>query len=513
MPDVELAVPAGSAGGTGRRRWWGLAAVVALLAYALAFQGSRGLWEPDEGRYANIAAQMLRSGDFAVPAFNDDVPHFAKPPLTYWAIAAGIAALGWNEWGVRLANALAFVATVLVVHRLGVRAVPHRPWAAALVFATFLLPYSAVNAVTTDTLLTLWLACAGLAFAAWWERRDGPRPLPPLVAMWLALALAVLTKGPAGLLPLPAFAAFAALAGGHRALLRLLHPAGLLAFAVVGLGWYAAVAATHPGLLAYFVRDELAHRVLSGAYRRNPGWYRALETYAPTLVIGALPWALWWVPAVRRAGRGLLDRAAWRSRLARRPLLVLAVLWVAVPLAVFVAASSRLPLYLLPLFVPLALLSAAALPERPRPAVALPLLAAWIAVLVGLRAYAAGYPSPKDGRPLAAAIAAGVTPRPARVVFVDTRPVWGLSLYLRCEVERLHTRTAVGPTVTGASAETLRTRLARREPRTVLAVGLPDVAAVVAELGRHDLPFSELGVFGDLVLLAPLGDVRSVLAK
>jgi 4-amino-4-deoxy-L-arabinose transferase-like glycosyltransferase len=489
------------------------AVVAAVLAYAIAFQGSRGLWEPDEGRYANIAAQMLRSGDFAVPAFNDDVPHFAKPPLTYWALAAGIAALGWNEWGVRLANALAFAATVLVVHHLGARAVPHRPGLAALVFATFLLPYTAANAVTTDTLLTLWLACAGLAFAAWWERRDGPRPLPPLVAMWLALALAVLTKGPAGLLPLAAFAAFAALAGGRRALVRLLHPAGVVAFAVVGLGWYAAVAATHPGLLAYFVRDELAVRILSGAYRRNPGWYRALETYAPTLVVGALPWALWWVPALRRAGRSLFDRAAWRSRLARRPLLVLAVLWVVVPLAVFAGASSRLPLYLLPLFVPLALLSAAALPEPLRPAVALPLLAVWIAALVGLRAYAADYPSPKDGRPLAAAIAAGVRPRPARVIFVDTRPVWGLSLYLRCEVERIQTRAAVGPTVSGASAQTLRTRLARREAGTVLATSLRDAAAVAAELDRQALRYTDLGTFGDLVLLAPFGDLRPARAR
>jgi 4-amino-4-deoxy-L-arabinose transferase-like glycosyltransferase len=68
--------------------------VMALLSYGMMFQGSRGLWERDEGRYTNIALRMLQTGVFIVPAFNDDVPHFAKPPLTYWAIAGGITLLG-----------------------------------------------------------------------------------------------------------------------------------------------------------------------------------------------------------------------------------------------------------------------------------------------------------------------------------------------------------------------------------------------------------------------------------
>ena len=78
---------------------------VVLLSYVMMFQGSRGLWERDEGRYTNIALRMLQTKDFIRPAFNDDVAHFAKPPLTYWAIAGGIALLGRNEWGARLPNA------------------------------------------------------------------------------------------------------------------------------------------------------------------------------------------------------------------------------------------------------------------------------------------------------------------------------------------------------------------------------------------------------------------------
>ena len=509
MAEPSVCAPVGAAGER-LRWWWRVLTVAALLAFAFAFQGSRGLWEPDEGRYTNIAIQMLRSGDFVVPAFNEDVPHFAKPPLTYWAIAAGLVVAGRNEWGARLANALAFVATVFVVSRLGRRFVPRRPWLPALVYATFLLPYSATNVVTTDTLLTLWEGCAGLGFVAWWERRDGPRWRPPLYLMWLSFALAFLTKGPAGLLPLAAFAAFAALAGGWHAVARLFCIGGVTIFAVVGLGWYAFVAATNPGLMEYFVRDEVASRIVSGAYRRNTGWNRAFETYAPTLALGALPWAVWWVPALYRAGRALLVRAWWRVRMEREPWLVLAALWIALPLVVFTTSASRLPLYLLPLFVPLALATATALPERANARVAVPLLALWVVALVGIRVVAAGYDSPVDGRRAAAALTAALAPAPAEIVFVDVKPVWGLSLYLGCEVERLSTRTAPGVTVEGVSPETLRTELARHEPGTLLVIRQLDEAAAAEALARLGRPYLPLGLLGDAVMVTPYGDLHQV---
>ena len=230
-----------------------------------AFQGVRGLWEPDEGRYTNIAIQMLRSGDFVVPAFNDDVPHFAKPPLTYWAVAAGLIVAGRHEW-----VAASPRRARLCRHRL--RGFP--PWqtlrAAAAVAARArlrdlppaLLRHQrrhhrhAADAVGNVRRARL----RGMGR----ERRDGPRWRPPLFLMWLSFALAFLTKGPAGLLPLVAFAAFAALAGGWHAVARLFCIGGVTVFAVVGLGWYAFVAATNPGLINYFVRDEFARRIASG---------------------------------------------------------------------------------------------------------------------------------------------------------------------------------------------------------------------------------------------------------
>lgn len=82
-------------GGYGKA-WLTLVALTFFLAFA--FQGSRGLWEPDEGRYVRCAYEMQKTGDWVTPQINFK-PHFTKPPVTYWLIASGLSLFGKNEWG------------------------------------------------------------------------------------------------------------------------------------------------------------------------------------------------------------------------------------------------------------------------------------------------------------------------------------------------------------------------------------------------------------------------------
>ena len=110
---------------------------ILLLAslMALAFQGSRGLMEPDEGRYSNVALQILQHDDWISLYRSRDSLHFTKPPLTYWLMAASVSVFGHNEFALRLPNALAFVLTVFLAFQLGRVLVPKRPWLPALFYA------------------------------------------------------------------------------------------------------------------------------------------------------------------------------------------------------------------------------------------------------------------------------------------------------------------------------------------------------------------------------------------
>src|SRR5512139_1871318 len=106
-----------------RRQW--IIVIALLIILAFAFQGSRGLWEPDEGRYVRCAYEMLNSGDWLTPRLNG-VPHFTKPPLAYWLIASGLSAFGMNELGARFFNAIAFVLTALMAGFLATRMWDHK---------------------------------------------------------------------------------------------------------------------------------------------------------------------------------------------------------------------------------------------------------------------------------------------------------------------------------------------------------------------------------------------------
>ena len=100
-----------------------LVALLCLMAFA--FQGTRGIWEPDEGRYSSAGINMHESGDWLIPTIDGEHPHLTKPPMTYWALAASFALLGHNEWAARLPSAIAYIGTGLFVFGLGRRLCPH----------------------------------------------------------------------------------------------------------------------------------------------------------------------------------------------------------------------------------------------------------------------------------------------------------------------------------------------------------------------------------------------------
>src|SRR5207344_999778 len=86
-----------------------LFAIIAILWFVNL--DSRRLVHPDEGRYAEIAREMVASGDWVTPRLNG-LKYFEKPPLQYWITALAYRAFGVHEWTARLWPALAGLVTV-----------------------------------------------------------------------------------------------------------------------------------------------------------------------------------------------------------------------------------------------------------------------------------------------------------------------------------------------------------------------------------------------------------------
>jgi len=378
-----------------------VAAVIGLTTLlALAGQGNRGLAEPDEGRYVDAAIRMVESGDWTVPRLQE-LAYLDKPPLVYWSVAASIEAFGRNELAARMPLAAAHVLTSGAVLWLG-----YLLWglsgalASGLAYAISLGPFLASNVLTPDALLAPFVAWM---IALVWSADRGGR-----TAHWalagVAAGLGLMTKGAALLVFVGAAAV--ALTIVHRGLgwLRRLGPWLAIATAVgIAAPWHLRVWSSVPGAFDYMLSNQVVGRLTHTQYDRNPEWTKILTVYPPVILAGFLPWTLLLLGRVRQ----LASRV--RTLSFSDPTVVLLASWLVVPFAVFSIARSRLPLYVLPLFTPLALVAGAvvrqAVPEwsRGRRRALGALAVAWVATLLGLKLFVdldAWHPD-RDGRSLA----------------------------------------------------------------------------------------------------------------
>jgi 4-amino-4-deoxy-L-arabinose transferase-like glycosyltransferase len=97
---------------------FGVAAVSCTVLW-FALLAGRPLFDPDEGRYAEIPREMLSGGDWVIPHLNALV-YLEKPPLQYWLTALAFRGFGQNEFAARLCTGLAgflSLATVFFICR------------------------------------------------------------------------------------------------------------------------------------------------------------------------------------------------------------------------------------------------------------------------------------------------------------------------------------------------------------------------------------------------------------
>ncbi len=126
---------------------------------------------------------------------------------------------------------------------------------------------------------------------------------------------------------------------------------GVLIFAAVAFPWYILVMQKYSGLLSYFIKNEIIGRIVHGVHSRNPGLFGSLKVYPHTLLLGSLPWAYFWFTIAWKTRPQVFTAAWWHLLRARNNALFL-TLWFGISLFLLSAANSRLPLYVLPLFVP-----------------------------------------------------------------------------------------------------------------------------------------------------------------
>ena len=330
---------------------WAVPLLLAMVALAYLLPlGSHGLWIPDETRYAQIGQSMLLSGNWVSPHFMD-VRYFEKPAAGYWMIAIGQALFGQNLFGVRFASALSTGLSVLLCYLIARRMWndTRKSFACALLYMSFTVIAGQAGYANLDPQFTFWV---NLSLVALWFALDSAGRGQRLVA-WVVLGLACgmgfMTKGFLAWL-LPVLIALPWMIWQKRwGQLLAYGPVAVVVAIAVSLPWVLAVHAQEPDYWRFFFWHEHIRRFAGEDAQHNaPWWY-----YLPLLVVFSLPWVALLPPALKQA---------WQTR--GQANIAFLMLWLWMPLIFFSLSKGKLPSYILPCLLPLALLLGHALADR-----------------------------------------------------------------------------------------------------------------------------------------------------
>jgi 4-amino-4-deoxy-L-arabinose transferase-like glycosyltransferase len=294
--------------------------------------GGSTIWDANEAFYVETPRQMVLTGDYVSPSFNGE-PRFNKPVLSYWVVAGFYKVLGTSVTAERVAiafGALMLIGATFVIGRtLGG---PNAGVIAALVIASAPTVMLWSRRIFIDVWLASFLAVALMCYVLVEAYPDRRRL--SLVGMYVAIGLAMLTKGPVALaLPGLALLIHLTMTRTLRDLRVMLIPAGLVIIAVIVAPWYIADYHQHGWkyIHDFFIGENLdRYKETVGLQNRGPLFY------IPVLLSNLTPWSMF------------LPAAAWLAWRERRPDLRLMIIWIAVFAGVFSLSKTKQDLYIFP---------------------------------------------------------------------------------------------------------------------------------------------------------------------
>jgi len=347
-----------------RKERWQFTLIWLVLGVAPLFM--RPLWQPDEGRYAEIPREMLASGNWLTPHLNG-VLYFEKPPFQYWLSAISMKLFGESAFAARLPLALAAFLTMYAAWRLARRLGSDRPVWASFAAISCLLLYACGQILTLDALFSsLCVFSLAAVIEAVSLRHNEPSSKSAVgwtLAFFVSAGCALLTKGPVVIVLVGGALLFSLYFAWSDAKLRsavlstLFSPIGWLVFAAVSVPWFVMVNSANPGHAHFFFYTEHFERFTTHKHSRQGSDNPILDKlyFVPVILVGLLPWLSACFVGAKRAIVFIGKSKGPRTPGTPLNKWVIAVLLMAFawPILFFSASGSKLIPYVMPCIVPL----------------------------------------------------------------------------------------------------------------------------------------------------------------
>lgn len=333
----------------------------ALLFFV--FLGDRPLFTPDEGRYAEIAREMVVNHDYITPYLNG-IKYFEKPVLFYWLSAAAFKIAGTSVFSIRSVNALLGVLGCLLTYVTARKLFDRRTGLlSALILGTSPLYFVMSHMVSLDLTVTFFITTSLYACLLALQQPMGLTRRCLFYTAALLAALAVLTKGLIGIVfPVVIVGSSLIIMREWWQLKKCYLLGCFFIFLLVAAPWHILLTIHHPEFFHfYFIEQQFLRYTDPSIGHYQPNWF-----FIPCLILGFFPWSFF-TPFI------------FKNILKNRQQIFL-ILWTVFIFLFFSFSKSKLIPYILPIFPPLSILTARALVQLS------PLISRIIAVLLTLSA-------------------------------------------------------------------------------------------------------------------------------
>ena len=327
-----------------------MVAILLMASIVLFTNNNYPLFEPDEARNAQLAINIVESGQWAqLTLFGE--PYWDKPPLLAWMTAISYKCFGVSEWATRLPSIVTSLLLFAFMIVAGTKLLGLR--VATMGTAALLLAWGfafQTRYVTMDALLTFFTTSATLGIAVG-VCNDGPKKFSRswLIGSGIAIGLGVLAKGPVCfVLTAPPIVAWMFLnrkisKEAIRATIKFVSIPAVL----ISAPWFISTMVMNPEFAWHFFWKHHVVRFSEAFNHHEPIWY-----YLPILWLFMFPASIL-LPRVTY----VMTSSKEKHRSLRTPihaLMLMSAFWI---VGFFSMSQCKLPAYILPAFPMIALLT------------------------------------------------------------------------------------------------------------------------------------------------------------
>ena len=268
--------------------------LLTVLSYGF-YNAYLPITDPVESNYVLSAITMLKHNSWISPMIYDHV-WYDKPPLTYWALMITYKLFGISDFTSRIPNTLVAGASVALMYHITYRMSKNTfagVLCAILLMSTLQFWYISHAIITDGFLLLFTLAIFGYSYLAFTNNDKSA-----MVKAYIAAALAVITKGPIGII-LPGLILLIYVCARYivhrkdesyqlsKDIKLLFNPLGLLAFIAIASPWYIAMYSIHgEQFISGFLGLHNVDRALISEHPKFNVWYY----YLLIVPLSLLPW-------------------------------------------------------------------------------------------------------------------------------------------------------------------------------------------------------------------------------